>query len=178
MAIRNDIVNCRVYVACKMSGADKAEMVKRAQRVCDIFREFGLTPISPVIEEQVKDEPGKLINSDKDKLLGFWKRDKQIICNEVHVVYFDRFEQKSFGMEREYGLARWCLWKPTVIHVSPGTMTSVAEWEDDFICTSVHEAARLIAETWGTRAQRVRWRMNMLRRTLILWLKRQLMGWR
>ncbi len=161
-----------------MSGADKAEMVARAKRVCEIFTEFGLTPISPVIEEQVPDTPGKLINSDKERLHTFWTRDKDIISNEAHVVYFDRFEQKSFGMEREYGLARYCLWKPTVVHVSPGTVTSVAEWEDDILVTSVHEAARLIAEHWGTREKRVAWRVRMLRRSLITWLKRQLMGWR
>ncbi len=161
-----------------MSGADKAEMVARAKRVCEIFRESGLTPISPVIEEQVPDTPGKLINADKEQLHTFWTRDKDIIANEAHIIYFDRFEQKSFGMEREYGLARYCLWKPTVVHVSPGTVTSVAEWEDDILVTSVHEAARLIAENWGTREKRVIWRVKMLRRTLCTWLKRQLMGWR
>ena len=172
------MIDCRVYIACKMSGADKAEMVARARRVCEIFREFGLTPISPVIEEQVKDEPGKLINSDKEKLHGFWTRDKDIIANEAHVSYFDKFEQKSFGMEREYGLSRYCLWKPTVVHVSPGTVTSVAEWEDDALFTSVHEAAKHIAETWGTREQRVHWRVQMLRRTICKWVRRQLMCWR
>lgn len=170
-------MTCKVYLGCKMSGADKAEMVKRALRICEIFREAGLTPISPVIEEQVKDEPGKLINSDKERLHGFWTRDKEIIANEAHVIYFDRFEQKSFGMEREYGLARYCLWKPTVVHVSPGTVTSVAEWEDDVLCTSVHEAARIIAGTWGTARQRRLWRLKMLWRTLPKWLYRQVKAW-
>ncbi len=171
-------MSCKVYIACKMSGVDKAAMVARARRVCEIMVESGLTPISPVIEEQVKDEPGKLINSDKERLFSFWTRDKQIITSEADVIYFDRFEQKSFGMEREYGLARYCVWKPTVVHVSPGTVTSVAEWEDDELCTSVHDAAKLIAHRWGTREKRIVWRINMLNRTLFKWFYRQLLAWK
>lgn len=166
-------IDCKVYIACKMSGRDRLEMVNRAIRVCDIFKEFGLTPISPVVEEQVKAEEGKLINSDKVKLSGFWQRDKEIIMKEAHVIFLDHAEMKSFGMEREMGFARYCLWKPTVLHVAPGTVVSVAQWEDDKVFTSVHEAAKYIAETWGTRDQRFRWRLAMLKRTIPTWIKRQ-----
>lgn len=161
-----------------MSGRDRLEMVERAQRVCDIFKEFGLTPISPVIEENVKAEEGKLINSDKVKLSGYWQRDKEIIIKEAHVIFLDQAEMKSFGMEREMGLARYCLWKPTVLHVSPGTVVSVAQWEDDKLFTSVHEAAKYIADTWGTRRKRIIWRLKMLNKTLPKFLYRQLLQFR
>lgn len=171
-------IDVKVYIACSMSGRDKLEMVQRARRVCDIFKEVGITPISPVIEEHVKEEQGKLINSDKIKLYGFWKRDKEIIINEAQVVFLDHAEMKSFGMEREYALARGCLWKPVVIYVPPNTPTSVAVWEDDAVVTSVHEAAKFIVENWGTRKKRVIWRLKMLGRTLPRWILRQLKQWR
>lgn len=172
------MINCSVYIACAMSGRDKAEMVARAQRVCDIFREAGLNPISPVLEEKVKNEPGKLINSDKEQLKQFWKRDKEIIIKEAHVFFWDHAEMKSFGAEREYALARFCLWKPAIMYVAPGTPVSVAGWEDDAIVTSVHEAAKFIAENYGTAKQRRIWRFNMLKRTWKTWLVRQYLAWR
>lgn len=172
------MINCSVYIACAMSGRDKAEMVARAQRVCEIFREAGLNPISPVLEEKVTNEPGKLINSDKEKLKQFWARDKELIIKHCHVFFWDHAEMKSFGAEREYALARFCLWKPTVMYVTPGTPVSVAAWEDDEIVTSVHEAARIIVERWGTRRLRFNWRRHMLARSLKTWVLRQLYQWR
>lgn len=171
-------MNCIVYIASPMSGYEKSDMIARAHRVCEIFRESGLTPVSPILEEKVPDTPGKLINSDKERLYGYWQRDKQIIIEEAHIVFIDHAERKSFGCEREYALQRGVLWKPVVIYVAPGTPTSVAEWEDDVIVTSVHEAARIIAENWGTRQKRFKWRVRMLIRTLPKWLYRQLLAWR
>ena len=167
-----------VYVGTKMTGCAKDELVARAERVCEIFREFGITPISPVIEENVKDEPIKLINADKTKLKAFWKRDKEIIVKEAHVMFWDHAEQKSFGCEREYSLNRYCLWKPTVLYVPKGTPTSVAEWEDDAVFYSVHDAARYIVDMWGTRNRRHKWRWEMLKRTFPTWVKNQWLAWR
>ncbi len=161
-----------------MTGCSKDELVARANRVCEIFREFGLNPISPVIEENVADKPVKLINADKVQLAQYWKRDKEIIISEAHVMFWDHAEQKSFGCEREYGLNRFCLWKPTVIYVPKGTPTSVSEWEDDKVVNSVHEAAKYIAETWGTQEKRVQWRLAMLKRTLPKWLYHQWLAFR
>jgi len=171
-------VDCKVYIATKMTGCDKAELVARAERVCEIFREYGITPISPVIEEKVANESVKLINADKERLAKFWKRDKEIIVKESHVLFWDHAEQKSFGVEREYALNRFCLWKPTVIYVAPGTPTSVAEWEDDAVFTSVHAAGAFIAETYGTREKRQEWRWNMLKRSFGKWLFNQYLAWR
>ena len=171
-------VDCAVYLATPMSGRDKAEILARARRVCEIFREYGLTPISPVVEENVADEPGRLINHDREKLFAFWQRDKEILTDEAHVMFWDRAEQKSYGCEREYGFNRYCLWKPTVIYVSPGSPTSVAVWEDDEIFTSVHAAAEYIVKTWGTKRKRIFWRLKMLNRTFIGWVIRQIKAWR
>lgn len=170
--------NCKVYIATKMTGCDKDALVKRAERVCEIFREYELEPISPVVEEKVKDEPIKLINADKERLAKFWKRDKQILIEEAHVMFWDHAEQKSFGVEREYALNRFCLFNPTVIYVPPGTPTSVAEWEDDYIFNSVHAAAEYIVKHWGTRNKRLIWRLNMLNRCVPRFIYRQLLQFR
>jgi len=168
----------RAYIATKMTGLNKDDIVARAKRVCEIMTEAGITPISPVIEEHVKDEPVKLINDDKVRLLGFWKRDKEILIKEAHVMLWDHAEQKSFGAEREMALMRFCLWKPLVIYVPPGTPTSVAPFEDDAVFTSVHAAAKYIVDNWGTGHKRRVWRLRMLMRTFPQWVWRQILGWR
>ena len=169
---------CKIYIACKMTGRDKLEMNKRAEYVCKTLQEYGLTPISPVLEEKVEAKEGKLINNDKERLQGFWKRDKEIIAKEAHVVLMDHAEMKSFGMEREYGYNRFCLWKPTVIMVPPNTPLSVAQFEDDAFYYSVHHAAQEIARLWGTRTRRWIWRIKMLNRALPSWIYLQLLAWR
>jgi hypothetical protein len=146
--------------------------------VSNVLKDRGLIPISPVLEEQVKDEPGKLINSDKERLHKFWKRDKYIIRRIAHVVLIDHGEMKSFGMEREYMLNRGVLWKPTVLLVAQGTPLSVAEFEDDIVTYSVHAAAEFIARNWGSRWKRWCWRAKMLNRSLIGWLVDQMFAWR
>lgn len=170
-------MSCIVYCATRMTGRDQAEMVKRAKYVCHVLREYGIEPISPVLEEQVPDVPGALVNTDKDRLKGFWNRDKFIIRHVAHVTLVDGAEAKSMGVEREYGLNRFCLWKPTVLIVDKHGLT-VADFEDDFITTDVHEAGVLIREKFGTFGKRFRWRLQMLFRTLPAWLYYQVLAFR
>lgn len=153
-------------------------MTQRARYVCRTLKKYGITPISPVIEEGVKAEKGKLINSDKPRLKTFWDRDKDIIRYESHVVLMDHAEMKSFGMEREYMLQRGVLWKPVVMIVEPGTPLSVAEFEDDYVTYSVEQAAIHIRKMWGTRRKRWAWRLKMLNHSLAKWLYDQVMAWR
>ena len=171
-------VDVVTYVACKMSGRDKPEMTKRAEYVCKTLEEHGITAISPVVEEEVKPEQGKLVNHDKERLRGYWIRDKEIIIKEAHVVLMDHAEMKSFGMEREFGLSRYTLWKPTIILVPANTPLSVAQFEDDEIFYSVHHAAQEIVRQWGTRFDRIVWRAKLLNRTLPRFLYRQFLAWR
>lgn len=171
-------MNCKVYIATKMTGRDRLEMVTRAKFVCGILKEYGLDPISPILEESVKPEEGKLVNHDKEKLHGFWKRDKEIIIKEAHVVLIDHGEMKSFGIEREYCLSRGVLWKPTCMLVPNHTPLSVAQFEDDRIFYSLHDAAQTIGRMWGTGHRRRIWRIQMLIRTLPKWLYRQALQWR
>lgn len=168
---------CKVYIACKMTGRDKHEMVERAKYVCAVLRQYGITPISPVMEENVDDKPEILVNDNRERLHGYWKRDKWIIRRLAHVVLLDGADAKSFGMEREYALSRYCIWKPTVLLV-PNVELSVATFEDDFIHRDVHSVGKFIRDTFGTRRKRWNWRIRMLLRSLPQWFWDQILAWR
>ena len=167
----------QVYVACRMTGRDRLEMVKRAKYVSHVLAEYGLRAISPVIEESVPALPGALVNDSKERLKGFWDRDKYIIRHIAHVTLIDGAEAKSWGVEREYALSRFCLWKPTVL-ITPNRALSVADFEDDFITADIHEAAEVIRTRFGTRFKRIMWRLQMLRKTLPYWLYCQVLAFR
>lgn len=170
-------MSCSIYIACRMTGRDKAEMVKRAEYVCSVLKKYGLTPISPVLEENVKPKKGKLVNTNRGRLKLFWKRDKEIIRKEAHVVLVDGAHDKSFGVEREYGLNRWNLWKPTVL-VMPYKGLTVADFEDDYCTDDIESAAEIIQEKFGTRWKRWKWRSRMLNRCVPAWLWNQILAWR
>lgn len=155
-----------IYVACKMTGRDKVEMVRRATYVCEVIKQAGMTPISPVLEESVPATPGKLVNHDTERVKGFWKRDKYIIRRLARVVWIDHGEMHSPGMMREYSLNRGTLWKPTVMYVPQGTPLSVAPYEDDEIGYSVHALASEVKKRWGSRWDYWKWRIQMLNRSL------------
>jgi hypothetical protein len=70
------------------------------------------------------------------------------------------------------------LWKPVVIVVDPGTVLSVAEFEDDYVTYSVEQAAKYISDMWGTRWKRWKWRIAMLDRSLPKWIYDQIIAWR
>lgn len=169
--------SCRIYNACKMTGRDKAEQVHRAHFVCSVQAIHGIIPISPVLEEKVEPDNVKLVNHDKERLHGFWKRDKDIIRYECRGIVLDHGEMKSFGMEREYCLSRGVLWKPTFMLVPPGTPLSVAQFEDDMIFHSAEEMAKYIEKHIGSRWNYWKWRCRMLNRSLLRWLYDQLYQW-
>lgn len=168
---------CTVYVATRMTGKDKHEQVARARYVCAILRQYGLTPISPVLAENVEDAPGPLVNDNRERLGRFWARDKEIIRYEAQVVLIDGAHEKSLGVEREYMLNRGVLWKPTVLLMPPIGLTVVA-FEDDYVAHDVHIAGEFIRKKWGTPWKRLKWRLAMLNRTLPTWLLGQIYAFR
>lgn len=173
-----DKLNCRVYVACRMTGRDRTEQIERANYVRAIFALAGIEAISPVISEGVQPEPGVLLPTSREELLGNWTRDKVLIMREAHVVLLDGADDGSVGMAREYAYNRYCLWKPTVILWHKPRGLTVAEFEDDAITTSVLDAALFIRKNYGTRCKRWRWRVRMLTRSIPKWLLGQLYAWR
>jgi hypothetical protein len=174
-------IDVRVYAAMPMTGYDRAHMVKRSRELIAIGAEYGVTVISPVIEENVPEMHGHLHTNDEMQLYTFWKRDKQLIRNRdgkgAHVVLIDRADKKSLGCEREYGLNRFYLWKPTV-SLMPNRGYSIARLEDDRIFESERDAFKFIATHYGTHMQRIKWRCALLTRTLPGFVIDQINAWR
>jgi hypothetical protein len=164
-----------VYIACKMTGRDRTDMVERAKFSVDVFAKYGIKAISPVLKENVPNEPGVLVN-DQATLAGHWHDDKHIIRRVSHAVCFDQAEMASFGMTREYSLNRGVLWKPTVIVTR--VPSSVAQFEDDFITGSLNSAAAYMATKWGSRWKRWTWRATMMNKSLLRFIVDQIMSWR
>lgn len=152
------------YGATKMTGRDRHEQVTRAKYVKAILRQYDINLISPILEENVEDVPGPLVNDNEARLRYFWARDKEII-RKCHGVLVDGAQEKSFGVEREIGLSRYLWWKPTVL-LMPNPGLSVASIEDDFITDDIHKAGAFIREKWGTPEKRIWWRLKLLIRCL------------
>jgi hypothetical protein len=167
----------RIYVACKMTGRDRKEQVEHAQHVKEVLRKYDIEVVSPVLEEKVVALPGPLLNNDEEKLRNFWRRDKEIIIREVHAIMIDGADQKSFGVEREYGLSRYCMWKPTVLYM-PKTVLNVSQFEDDFTSDSLDEIGKYLQDNFGTRKKRITWRIKMLMRSLPKWIVGQMYQFR
>lgn len=171
-------MSCSVYVACKMTGRSRVEQINRAQAVCDYLQFCGLTPISPVFSEGVKPTQGELFPASREELLGNWKRDKELISRECHVVLLDGADEGSIGMSREHGYNRYSLWKPTVVLWNKPRGITVAEFEDDHVAYSLVEAAWFIQKNFGTRLKRWKWRVKIINRSLPRWIWNQILAWR
>jgi len=167
----------KIYLATKMTGKDKKEQVEHAQYVTEVLKKYDVQVVSPVLEEKVLALPGPLLNTDEKKLRGFWKRDKEIITREVHAVVIDGADQKSFGVEREYGLSRYCMWKPTVLYM-PKTFLNVSQFEDDFVSDDLEVIGKYLQDNFGTRKKRITWRIKMLIRSLPKWMVDQMYQFR
>jgi hypothetical protein len=168
-------------MAMPMSGYDRAKMVRRSRSLVALGATYGVTVISPVLEESVREIPGALTPDDQYQLHRFWKRDKEIIRNRdgkgAHVVLIDRADHKSLGCEREYGFNRHFLWKPTLCLMRRHGY-SVAKFEDDRIFADADAAFAYIARNYGTHMQRIRWRLRMLIRSLPGFVIDQIAAWR
>jgi len=161
-----------------MTGRSKQDQVRRAKFVCNKLRQAGITPISPVLDEGVEETPEALVVGDREELRGHWTRDKYIIARCAHVILFDGSDEGSVGVTREYGFARYCLWKPSIILWNKPRGITVADFEDDAIVFTVEQAIDVILRNYFTRLQRWRWRRKMLFRSLPRWFVNQIYAWR
>lgn len=170
------LFTCRVYVACKMTGRNRRQMINRAKQICAKFKLAGLVPISPVIEERVQARPGTLKNTSKLRLHKKWNEDKNIICWTCHAVVMDGAHDKSFGMEREHGLSRYLWWKPTIL-IMPDQGLTVAEFEDDLISGDEESVAHYLATYHGNLYRRWKWRLSLTNQKLPKFVIGQIWQW-
>lgn len=159
-----------------MTGRVKEELVTEAINQKLFIESCGLIVLCPVIAEGVQPTKQVLLSSKK-AMDTFWKRDKEMI-REAHLVFDLTPNKNSEGVKHEIGYARYSLWKP-VVRIFPKNelpvKSSVAFYEDDFICDSLTEAIDYAKAVHGTRMKRLKWKMQLLNRCLLKAIKIRLL---
>lgn len=165
----------KLYTARAMSNRIKSDVVREAKEDKDFLERAGFVVLCPVDKENVKASKD-VLNASRTQMEAFWPADKALI-REAHVVLDMSPLANSEGVKHELGYARYSLWKP-VIRVFPEgkipPLSSVAFFEDDYICDSLMEAVEYIIRVHGTLFKRIKWRMAMLNRCLPKWIWNQL----
>lgn len=165
----------KIYTATAMTGLVKEDVVREARERKDFLERAGFTVLDPVIAEGVKPTKEKL-HSSKKAMDVFWKRDKEMV-REAHVVFDTSPHLNSEGCKHEIGLARYAYWKPVVRIFPTGHLpykSSIAYYEDDFVCDSLIEAIEYVLRVHGTFYKRLLWRLSMLNRCLPKWIWHQI----
>lgn len=147
-----------VYLATKMTGVDKAKLVREARKNRQIFANYGIDVYSPVLEEGVVEEKG-LLTSNRKSLRRNWRVDKAAMRNCFAIVDTTA-DLKSEGVQHETGFFRYCLWRP-VVRISQNGYFSIANLEDDFVVGSIDEAAALLKCHFNTFPARVLWQWKI-----------------
>lgn len=153
--------NVIVYLACRMTGRSKAVMVKEALDAKAILEKYGITVISPVLAEGIKPDNEKLVAISDEELATEWRNDKAFV-RQCHVLLdlSSASRIRSEGVAHELGYARYALFKPVVRLFPNGLGPSVTKLENCTVVQTLDEAGVAIISKWGTRSQRILWRIQ------------------
>ena len=164
------MVDVVVYLACRMSGRSKIAMFKEAREAVSVLSKYGIRCISPVLEEKIEETIGLLEVLSEESLRKEWKKDKEFV-KKSHVV-FDLSAAspiRSEGATTEYLYARFALFHPIIRYFPKGLGPSITRFENAVIVQTLDEAGVEIVTRWGTRTQRILWRIK--ERIFWKWLK-------
>ncbi len=168
----------KVYVARAMSGLPADEVVALAKEQKAFLESCGYFVLCPVVSENVK-ATKKPINSSKKLMDTYWARDKQMI-READIVIVMSPDRASLGCIREYGYARYHLQKKVITVFPEGKLPSegaVCYYEDDFVTDSLILAAEEGLRTHGSYFKRLKWKFNVLNRSLVKSIIHQAQEW-
>ena len=168
----------KVYMARAMSGEPAEVVVARAKTDKAFLEKCGIIVLCPVSAEGVKASK-KPIQSTKSAMDAYWPRDKQMI-READVVIIMSPDKPSLGCIREYGYARYHLQKKVITVFPEGKLPpagAVAYYEDDFVTDSLIIAAGEALRTHGTYFDRLRWKLQLLNRSLLKSILYQAQEW-
>ena len=163
-----------VYCARGMTGRVKEDVVKEAKKDKALLEYYGITVLCPVLKEHVV--PTKaILQSDISHMNIYWPQDKKMI-QEANLVLDMTPHMNSEGVKHEIGLCRYAYWKKVIRVFPKGQMpapSSVAFYEDDYICDNLLDAIIEIHRTHGTWLKRFIWRVKLYRRCIShhYWLK-------
>jgi hypothetical protein len=164
----------RIYAARAMTGCDASEVVRQAKIDKAFFESCGIEVLCPVLKEKVK-PVHKAIQSDKKHMNVYWPTDKKMIREANILVNFSP-HIASLGCIREFGYARYHLWKKVVSVFPEGHLPpdgAVPYFEDDEIVDSRLMAIESILRTHGTYWKRLKWRASLYNKKLLkaIWYK-------
>lgn len=154
----------------RMTGRSKAAMVKEAEEATIVLAKYGIQVISPVLKEGIEAKHEILQAISDEQLAVEWKKDKKFV-RDCHVVLdlSSASKLRSEGSIHELAYARYALFKPCVRLFPHGLGPSVTKLEDSVIVQTLDEAGIEIVTRWGTRTQRILWRIR--ERIFWKWLK-------
>ena len=158
-----------IYVARAMSGMDQAEVVLQAKADKEFFEKRGIQVLCPVLKEKVK-SAHKPLKSDKKHMDVYWPADKEMI-REANVLVNMSPDKPSLGVIREFGYARYHLWKKVISVFPEGQIPwegAVCHYEDDDVVDNRVMAVESILRTHGTYWKRLKWRLGVYNKS---WLK-------
>lgn len=161
-----------IYSARSMTGRVQKDVVEESQQDRLTFEEHGIKVFCPVQAEHIKPANKKLL-STKEQMDIYWFRDKKMIRHAD--VFVDCTPHlKSQGVEREAGYARYFLFKP-IVRIFPADKLpapgNICFYEDDLIVTDIDDAAKQIKDLWGTPRKRLQWKLSLVKRCILNYLK-------
>lgn len=162
----------KVYVCHRMTGRFQDELVQEAQYTTRYLENHGFEVLDPIITEEIKNVHEPLAQLDEALLRSRWAKDKEQI-KDADIVLDYMACNKSDGVAKELGYARFCLWKP-VVRVFPNLGLSISRLEDDVIVDNMTDAVSVIQTRFGTYDLLRNWRREMWDRCYFKWLEEQI----
>jgi nucleoside 2-deoxyribosyltransferase len=163
----NQQAKIKVYVAHAMTGKMQDELCREAELTKRVLENYGFEVLDPIIAEGVKDVHEPLIQVSSEQLEGYWRRDKEMIKEADYMGC-----NKSDGVAKELGYARFCLWKP-VVRVFPNCGINVSRIEDDVITSTLNDAIGIMLNRFGSYEKLRVWREDIWNRCFSRWLDEQ-----
>lgn len=158
----------KIYVARGMTGRIKSDVVAEAKADKEFLEKAGFEVLDPVSAEGVEDKV-EVLQATKAMMDTFWTRDKEMI-RDAHAVFIMSPHVGSLGCIREYGYARYFLWKK-VITIFPVDKLpksgAVCYYEDDYVTDNLLDAIGELLRTHDTYWKRLKWRLAIYNRSLL-----------
>lgn len=161
----------RIYVAHAMTGKMKDELVAEARITTQALEAAGYEVLDPITEEHIDNVHEPLVQLSAEQLERYWRRDKEMI-KEADLVLDYKACNRSDGVAKELGYARFCLWKP-VVRVFPGMGINISRIEDDIIVDTLEDAIQMIGIKFPNYEAFREWRQEMWDRCFFKWVAEQ-----
>lgn len=157
----------KAYVCRAMSGQKASLVVRDALRDKKFLETHGFTVLCPVISEGVRASARPILAS-KELMDSYWVRDKRMI-EEADVIFNMSPHMPSLGVIREYGYARFFLYKKTISVFPVGKLPhegAVCYYEDDYVTDTLVDGIYEALRTHKTLWKRLKWRFKLYVRCL------------